>query len=333
MTTVYFIRHAQSDHSVHDDEIRPLTQKGMNDCLLVTKFLRDKQIDVVLSSPFKRAVDTVGDFAKKNDFEIEIIKDFRERKCDSKWLRDADFLPFIKRQWEDFSYSLSDGECLYAVQQRNINALNAVLKRYEDKNIVIGTHGTALAMIINYFDNTYGFGDFMEMVNIVPWVVIMKFDRGHFVGMWKIDLFEPGKDSIIHSVFTPPLGTYKGYEVVGIFARYQNKWLYGRAKSRDVYEMIGGGIQDGETPLEAAKRELYEETGATTYTIMPVCDYRGVSSTRLLNGQLFYAEIEALGEIPNEFEMAEVKLFKTIPDKMRFPELLPFLFEKVKDLP
>ena len=112
-------------------------------------------------------------------------------------------------------------------------------------------------------ENTYGFDDFMSIVNIMPWVVIMKFDETNLVGMWKIDLFEPNKDSVIHSVFTPQLGTYKGYEVVVIFARYQNKWLYGRAKSRDVFEMIGGGIQIGETPLEAAKRELYKETTQT----------------------------------------------------------------------
>jgi hypothetical protein len=32
------------------------------------------------------------------------------------------------------------------------------------------------------------------------------------------------------------------------------------------------------------------------------------------------------------FEMAEVKMFDTIPDKMRFPKILPVLFEKVKEL-
>jgi 8-oxo-dGTP diphosphatase len=172
----------------------------------------------------------------------------------------------------------------------------------------------------------------MEMVDITPWVTRMGFDGNNLIGMWKIDLFNPHIDSVIHTVLTPALGTFKGYAVVGIFARYRNQWLYARAKTRDVFEMIGGGIKDGETPLEAAKRELYEETGAIKHTIKPICDYRGVSSTRLLNGQLFYAEIDELGDLPEEHEMAEVKLFDTIPDKMRFPELIPILFEKVKDL-
>jgi 8-oxo-dGTP diphosphatase len=159
----------------------------------------------------------------------------------------------------------------------------------------------------------------------------MKFDGERLVGMWKIDPFDPYKDSIIHIVSTPKLGTYAGYEVVALFVRHENKWLFGRAKTREVYEMIGGGIEEGETPIEAAKRDLYEETGAIKYVIKPICDYRGVSQTRLLNGQLFYAEVSELGAIP-DYEMSEVKLFDALPDKMRFPELASVLFNKIIEI-
>ena len=191
MTTVYFIRHAESDTSVRDGRIRPLTEKGLVDRRLVTEFLHDKNIDVVLSSPFKRAVDTVADFAEKYGFEIETVEDFREQKSSGGWGRDnPDHYSFLKQQWTDFSHSLSDGECLSEVQKRNIAALNQVLNRHKNKNIVIGTHGTALSTIINYYDNTYGYNDFMEMVNIMPWVVKMEFDGYYCVEIEKIDLFE-----------------------------------------------------------------------------------------------------------------------------------------------
>ena len=55
---------------------------------MVTKFLADKHIDVVLSSPYRRAVDTVKDFADSYGIEINIIYDFRERKIDSGWIED-----------------------------------------------------------------------------------------------------------------------------------------------------------------------------------------------------------------------------------------------------
>ncbi|MDR2558419.1 MAG: histidine phosphatase family protein [Oscillospiraceae bacterium] len=190
MTKVYFIRHAESDITIRDPMTRPLTEKGLADCSLVTEFLYDKSINVVLSSPFQRAVDTVTDFAVKNGFGIELINDFRERKSDSKGNWRDDFVDFMKRQWTDFNYSLTDGECLKEVQKRNINALNDVLTRYKNQNIVIGTHGTALSTIVNYYDNTYGFKDFMAMVDIMPWVVIMEFVGNDCVKIEKINLFE-----------------------------------------------------------------------------------------------------------------------------------------------
>ena len=334
MTTIYFIRHAEADYTIRDGRIRPLTEKGLSERHLVTEFLRDKNIDAVVSSPFKRAVDTVADFAEKYGFdEVETIEDFRERKSDSDWDRETDYFPLIERQWADFSYTLSDGECLAEVQKRNISALNQVLTRYKDKNIVIGTHGMALSTIINYYDSTYGFADFMAMRSIMPWVVKFDFVGNDCAGVEKIDLFSDGADSKNGwwKVNTAELGELKAYKFVVIYARYQDKWLYCRAKERDTFEAAGGHIEHGETPLEAAKREFYEETGTIKYDIKPVFDYSVHRPNVYSNGQVFLAQIHELGDIP-DYEMAEVKLFDTIPDKMRFPQILPILYEKIKYL-
>ena len=190
MTIAYFVRHAQSDNYVRDGRMRPLTEKGMNDRALVTEFLQNKSVDAVFSSPFKRAVDTIANFAEKNGFCIETIEDFRERKSDSNMGKNnTEFTVFMERQWTDFNYTFSDGECLAEVQDRNIVALNEILTKHKNKSIVIGTHGTALSTIINYYDHTYGFEDFILMVNILPWVVKMSFDENTCVEIEKIDLF------------------------------------------------------------------------------------------------------------------------------------------------
>ena len=149
MTTVYFIRHAQSDYSIGDESSRPLSEKGMNDRLLVTAYLRDKDIGAIYSSPYKRAYDTIEDFANSIGMEIAIVDALRERKTDG-LASDADYWNYTERQWADFSFPLPGGECLAEVQARNITALHEVLARDKDKNIVIGTHGTALSTIINY---------------------------------------------------------------------------------------------------------------------------------------------------------------------------------------
>ncbi|WP_026496355.1 MULTISPECIES: histidine phosphatase family protein [unclassified Butyrivibrio] len=186
MTRVYFVRHAEPNYDNHDDYNRELTPKGMEDRKLVTTFLSDKNIDVVLSSPFKRAVDTVADFAEKKGLSIETIDAFRERRVDSCWIED--FAEFTKRQWSDFDYKLSDGECLREVQDRNIAALDTVLEKYKGKNIVVGSHGTALSTIINYYDNSFGHEDFEKIRLVMPWIVEFVFNDKKCITINKYNL-------------------------------------------------------------------------------------------------------------------------------------------------
>ncbi len=188
MTTVYFVRHAQPNYENHDDMLRELTAKGLEDRKLVTRFLTDKNVDVVLSSPFLRSVDTVRDFADANGLEIGIVEDFRERRIDSVWIED--FNSFCQKQWGDFSYKLSDGESLAKVQERNIAALNKVLEEHAGKTIVVGSHGTALSTIVNYYDSSFGYTEFEKIRGLMPWVVEFRFDGTECVEIKQYNLFE-----------------------------------------------------------------------------------------------------------------------------------------------
>ena len=187
MTTIYFVRHAEPNYENHDDRTRELSPKGMEDRKLVTKFLSDKRVDVVLSSPYKRAIDTVGEFAESQNLAICTVEDFRERRVDSEWIED--FLSFSKAQWEDFDYKQSDGECLREVQERNIRALNCVLEEYRDRTIAVGSHGTALSTIVNYYDRRFGYREFERIRALMPWIVRFTFDGKRWVDMEQYDLF------------------------------------------------------------------------------------------------------------------------------------------------
>ena len=189
MTTVWFVRHAQPNFDNHDDLTRELSQKGLADRLLVTELFSDKHIDAVLSSPYKRAVDTVKHFADSVGLPVITIDRLRERRVDSVWIEDFD--SFCRQQWSDFSYKLSDGEALCEVQERNISALNDILIEYEGKSIVIGTHGTALSTIINHYDSGFGYEQFCEIKGLMPWVVCMRFDGQKFIDYSSIDVFNP----------------------------------------------------------------------------------------------------------------------------------------------
>ena len=187
MTNIYFVRHAEPNYNNHDDMTRGLSPKGMKDRELVTEFLADKQVDIVLSSPYKRAVDTVAHFASLHDLPITTIDDFRERKVDSSWIDDFD--AFTRRQWEDFNYKLTDGETLSEVQNRNIAALQEVVEHHKGKTGVIGSHGTALSTIINYFVPQFGIEEFTRIKSIMPWIVRFSFIENDCVQIDEYDLF------------------------------------------------------------------------------------------------------------------------------------------------
>ena len=52
-----------------------------------------------------------------------------------------------------------------------------------------------------------------------------------------------------------------------IISQSNGKWVFCKHKERDTYEVPGGHREAGENILEAAKRELQEETGAVKYEI------------------------------------------------------------------
>jgi 2,3-bisphosphoglycerate-dependent phosphoglycerate mutase len=184
-TDVYFVRHAQPDFSVKDDKIRPLSEKGMEDTKKVTYTLIDKNIISIYSSPFKRSIDTIKDFAESTGLEIKIENDFRERKV-GEWVED--FRAFSQKQWEDFNFRLDNGETLREVQERNISALFKVINNNLGKSVAIATHGTALSTIINYFNPSFGYTDFWNIVDKMPYILHFRFNGMELEYIKKIEI-------------------------------------------------------------------------------------------------------------------------------------------------
>ena len=129
------------------------------------------------------------------------------------------------------------------------------------------------------------------------------------------------------------IGELKTYKYVVVLSTYCGKVLLSRHRERDTWETQGGHIEPGETPMEAARRELVEESGAVKFAIRPLCDYwAGDPLTRKgANGRVFVAEIEELGPLPPS-EMAEVRVFEGIPpeDMLTYPAITPVLYEGVE---
>lgn len=154
MTNLYFVRHAHSTYT-SDELNRPLSERGFTDVTRVTKLLETEEIDIVVSSPYKRAVQTVEGIAVNINREVEIIDGFKERTLTTVPVKDFTFA--VTKVWEDYNFSWEGGESNIFAQKRGLEAIYHVLKKYKDKNVVIGTHGNIMALIMNFFDKKYDF--------------------------------------------------------------------------------------------------------------------------------------------------------------------------------
>ena len=116
------------------------------------------------------------------------------------------------------------------------------------------------------------------------------------------------------TTFYPP-DAVEGKEIkyAVLCARYQGKWIFCRHKERQTWELPGGHVEPGETPLEAARRELYEETGAEDADILPVTLYKLFDY-----GLLCFADVKKLSPIPDNSEIGKIQLCDTIPKDLTY---------------
>lgn len=178
MTKVYFVRHAQPEHSWKEDRTRPLTDEGKKDSSIVFNFFKDKNIDKFYCSPYKRSVDTIIETALFFNKDIVADERLREREKGP----NGNKYGMYQKRWADKNYHEDGGESVAMVQNRNMEALHEILSNNNDKNIVIGTHGTALSSILNFYDNNFGCDDFLRIIDWMPYIIELDFEGDKLVG-------------------------------------------------------------------------------------------------------------------------------------------------------
>jgi 8-oxo-dGTP diphosphatase len=126
----------------------------------------------------------------------------------------------------------------------------------------------------------------------------------------------------------------KNLKFAVIMAKQNGKWIFVKHKDRSTWEIPGGHREENENTLNAARRELFEETGAVKYDLKPVCVYcvkreknEDLSYTESFGG-LYYADIYELGELPQS-EICEICLFNDLPENLTYATIQPYLYKKV----
>jgi len=176
ITNLYFVRHAHSTYST-DELNRPLSERGKEDAGKVTHILKNENINVLISSPYKRAVQTIEGLAEVCGVEIVLEEGFKERLLSEKPIDDFDSA--ISKVWADYSFSWEGGESNIVAQNRGVRALEKVLKRFEGQNIAVGTHGNIMVLIMHYLDNKFDF-TFWKQLDM-PDIYKLSFDNRRLI--------------------------------------------------------------------------------------------------------------------------------------------------------
>ena len=109
-------------------------------------------------------------------------------------------------------------------------------------------------------------------------------------------------------------------------SRYQGKFVFCFNKKRNGWEIPGGHIEEGETWQDAAKREMYEETGATKINVIPISVYK-ISTFALL----CFCEILEMEKLPEEYEMSDILFLEDLPENLTYPDTFKLYFKTVTE--
>lgn len=172
-TIVYLIRHAESLYVEGQERERGLSEQGKSDAARIKSILQKQPIDLFVSSPYARAIQTIQPLAEVHQKEILLMENLRERTIGN--IAELSFVEAKRRVYQDFAAVFEGGESSAEAQARAVGELKLLLEKYEGKTLVIGTHGDIMTLLMNYFDCRYGY-DFWQST-AMPDIYRLEFKR------------------------------------------------------------------------------------------------------------------------------------------------------------
>ncbi|MBH0172124.1 histidine phosphatase family protein [Fictibacillus sp. 23RED33] len=153
------IRHCKAEGQ---ESNAPLTAEGEQQAKELAVFLEGQDFDCVISSPFKRAIDTIKPYAELNNRTIKVDERLAERilsiEDDPNW-RDN-----LERTYKEEHLKFPGGESTFEAKQR-ITSLIYDLQAKSYKSVLIVTHGNLLSLMINLYDSSFGFKEWELLSN------------------------------------------------------------------------------------------------------------------------------------------------------------------------
>lgn len=200
----YFImRHGGAESNIKNvicskfDDPDHLTEEGRKQVTLTAETLKDKKIDLIISSDFLRTKETAEIVKKEINYSGEIIFDAR--------IRELNAGEYEGTSWFDYPHFFSQGErgaeSLLDVKKRVADFLYEIENKYQGKNILIVSHESAMRLAFSTNYEKYKFNSIEEYRKVFPIFQNAEVRELDFVSLphnedFEIDLHKPYIDEV-----------------------------------------------------------------------------------------------------------------------------------------
>ncbi|THE13060.1 histidine phosphatase family protein [Bacillus timonensis] len=169
MKNIYIIRHCEAEGQEPE---APLTNNGQTQAVDVAAFFENRKIDRIISSPFKRAIQSIQPLANEINIEIETDQQLAERVLSS--LIMPDWFVKLRATYDDFDLAYEGGETSREAANRILGVVDDVLKSDAEDTILV-THGGLISLLLNHYNKNFGFEQWRTLSN--PDIYILKLDQ------------------------------------------------------------------------------------------------------------------------------------------------------------
>ena len=111
-----------------------------------------------------------------------------------------------------------------------------------------------------------------------------------------------------------------------VICRYKGNWVLTRHSKRGL-EFPGGKVEKGESIVQAALREVFEETGGEAGQLIPLGEYKVLDPTGSFIKAVFYAELTALIEKEDYLETKGPVLLAEFPSDFQTSAQFSFIMK------
>jgi 2,3-bisphosphoglycerate-dependent phosphoglycerate mutase len=159
----------------------PLTKEGVLQSKDLAYFLAKYQFDRVISSPFKRAIDTIKPYADMHDTKIELDERLSERILSTQTDPDWDWKTHLERTYKEEHLKFPGGESTFEAKQR-VHSLIQALQAAGHNSVLFVTHGNLLSLLINLYEPSFGFKEWELLSN--PDVYLIDLKNNDVTNLW-----------------------------------------------------------------------------------------------------------------------------------------------------